>query len=149
MNAPASSRPLVPTPRPSRLTSASHCASATTLSVLVVSLLAAAASGASTQRATNTFVSLLPFSVARFDEKARCLPSGENIGKPSKPGAAVMRSRPEPSTLIDQMSNSRPFGSPWFEEKRIFFEPGAKNGAKDAASRYVTCFASDPSALAT
>ena len=41
----------------------------------------------STQRATKTFVSCLPLGVARFDENASVLPSGENIGKPSKPGA--------------------------------------------------------------
>ena len=50
------------------------------------------------QSAMKTFVSP-GFASLRLDAKTRCLPSGENIGKPSKVGLYVTRSRPVPSTL--------------------------------------------------
>jgi hypothetical protein len=90
----------------------------------------------------NTFVSCLPGAVARFDANTSRLPSGENSGKPSNPGAYVIRSRFAPVTSTAQRSNSRPRGSPWFDEKitRCRFgwpeEPAGMNaGPNDAASR--------------
>src|SRR5687768_18575606 len=91
---------------------------------------------ASSQRATNTLVSCAPGAVARFDEKASSLPSGEKIGKPSKPGLCVMRSKSVPSTLTAYKSNSRPFGSPTLLENKTRLPDGKKNGANEAAFRY-------------
>ena len=48
----------------------------------------------------KTFVSPSIFAL-RFDANTRCLPSGENIGKPSNVSLKVTCSRPVPST-IDQ-----------------------------------------------
>ena len=53
----------------------------------------------STQSAIKIFVS--PGSASlRFEAKTNFFPFGENIGKPSKVGLKVIRSRPLPSTLI-------------------------------------------------
>ncbi len=75
-------------------------------------LFAAGAAASSFQRATNTLVSCCPGGVARFDENASHWPSGENIGKPSKPSAVVIRSRFAPVTSTAQTSNSRGLGAP-------------------------------------
>src|SRR5205085_11065595 len=53
----------------------------------------------SIQSAMKTFVSPFTFPL-RFEAKTSFLPSGENIGKPSKVSLYVMRSRPVPSTLM-------------------------------------------------
>src|SRR5215211_4635379 len=54
--------------------------------------------GYSTQSAMNTFVSP-GFASSRFEAKTIFLPSGENIGKPSKDSLNVTRSRAVPSTF--------------------------------------------------
>ncbi len=51
------------------------------------------------QSAMKTLVSPSTFP-SRFDAKTRCLPSGENMGKPSNVSLKVIRSRPVPSRLI-------------------------------------------------
>jgi hypothetical protein len=93
----------------------------------------------------------LPFASTsrRFDENARVLPSGENTGKPSKPGLDVMRSRFEPSMSTAHRSNSALRGLRWFDEKMMRLPFGKKNGANDAPARYVIWRASEPSAFAT
>ncbi len=53
----------------------------------------------SAQSAMKTFVSPRVFAL-RLDANTSFLPSGENIGKPSKVSLYVMRSSPDPSTLI-------------------------------------------------
>ncbi len=53
----------------------------------------------SIQSAMKTLVSPR-FLAFRFEAKTSFLPSGENMGKPSKVSWSVMRSRPLPSTLI-------------------------------------------------
>src|SRR5690606_38378298 len=86
----------------------------------------------STQSARKTFVS--PSCAApRLDAKTSMLPSGLNIGKPSKSGFVVTRSSPVPSTLIRYRSKSRPDGSCMFELKMIWRPFGCGNGAKFAA----------------
>ena len=47
----------------------------------------------------KTFVSPSDFAL-RFEANTMRLPSGENIGNPSKVSLKVMRSRPVPSTLM-------------------------------------------------
>lgn len=49
--------------------------------------------------ARNRLVSLVP-PLLRLEENTKYFPSGENIGKASKPLSWVTRSRPVPSTLI-------------------------------------------------
>jgi hypothetical protein len=99
----------------------------------------AAPCAASSQRATKTSVSREPFGKERLDAKASQRPSGENIGKPSKPGAVVIRSRCVPSTSTIQRSNSPLLGSwPKLELKITFLPDGWKNGAKEAASSQVS-----------
>ena len=62
----------------------------------------------STQSAIKMFVSCgaVPF---RLDAHTRCLPSELNIGNASKPGYAVTRSSPVPSSLMTK--RSKPEGS--------------------------------------
>ena len=54
----------------------------------------------STQSAMKMFVSPRVLAL-RFEAKTSFLPSGVNIGKPSKVSSKVMRSSPVPSTLIE------------------------------------------------
>ena len=53
----------------------------------------------SAQSAMKTLVSPC-LAALRFEQKTIFLPSGENIGNPSKVSLNVTRSSPEPSTLI-------------------------------------------------
>jgi multiple antibiotic resistance protein len=116
------------------------------LAALAVQYVADGARGLlqSTQSATNRLVS--PRSLApRFDANTSRRPSGENIGKPSKAGSVVTRSRPSPSSRTMYRSKFRPRGSGWFEENRMRRPSGWKYGANEAAPSRVTCRLFDPS----
>jgi hypothetical protein len=104
--------------------------------------------GSPFQRARNRFVSPRPGAVARFEANTRRRPSGETCGKPSKPGAYVMRRRSVPFGRTAHRSNSRALLCPWLLENRMTSPAGWKKGANEAASRYVSCIACVPSALA-
>ncbi len=118
--------------RPSRASSASHAIASRTRSAGP----AVTCAGASIQSARNRSVSPASATVGcRFDAKTSFEPSGENIGKPSKPPVYVMRSRFEPSVSTAHRSNSRPFGSPVFDEKMMRLPDGKKYGPNDAAPR--------------
>lgn len=70
--------------------------------------------GYSTQRAMKRFVSCDPGS-ARLDAHTSHLPSGLIWGKPSNPGAEVIRSGSPPRLSTIQRSNSRGSAAPAFE----------------------------------
>ena len=87
----------------------------------------------------NTFVSPFDLARCRFDAKTSCVPSGENIGKPSNVSLNVTCSRPVPSRLIRKMSKLRSFGSLTFDAKISRLPSGCQDGAKFAAASFVTC----------
>ena len=73
-----------------------------------------------------------------------CLPSGEKLGRPSKPSAVVSRtSRIEPSALTRNTSKLR--CPPWLAENAITSPEGWKNGAQLTRGMSVSCLVVFPS----
>ncbi|RYE19353.1 MAG: Na+/H+ antiporter NhaA [Sphingobacteriales bacterium] len=87
-------------------------------------------------------------ALLRLELKISFLPSGENIGKASKPPSCDIFSRPVPSKFIRYILKGKPLSYSWLDAKMIRLPSAVKFGAQLALPSLVTCCTLLPSASA-